>query len=462
MGLASGSPDAPALTIEESMPVFLTVRRASLGVAEMRPNDPRSFFDARRTFIDAEIELTPAAVYDPHRGFLYELQSGSVTIRPSDKPGQFEVSADLELWVPPNAGEEGVMAMMRMELTAFDVADTQGGIPRSMADLRALYGTDAVLTLENAPSALVESVMGGDGGLAAALGPIVQDMDLALTYRDGKPRSATMQLNWDDQADAPIAGAHASMRPVALAIDDAGMMRVANGQDIELELRVTEDLGDHWLGQLHPVLFDAQSADRPVRVVIDGESFRYPLGDATMQGAHIDAMLDLGGVAFGQDSLLSHIVDWTGHDGEHAVFDPARVTIRDGLVSYSELALSVGNVRLQFDGTVDLVQQSVSEMAIRVPAQSLVKVFPELEGVIEPDDELVIPMTGPIRQPVVETQAFQAEVVRLLARQPRERIEREVDRLVDQVNEALGDEADGQGAQVVEDALRFLLGGGRE
>ncbi|MEM9415298.1 MAG: hypothetical protein AAGA29_07470 [Planctomycetota bacterium] len=462
MGFASGASGQPALTIDKPLPVFVTVRRGSYLAPERRPGDPIAYWDARQLFIDAEIELTEAAVYDPRRGYLYELRSGTVTITPGREPGQFDFVFDLELWVPPNAGEAGVMAMMRMEVNGFDVADAQGGIPRDFARLREVYGADGVLTLQNAPSALLDTVMGGEGGLAAALGPIVQDMDLDVTLRDGQPRSATMRLNWDTEADAPIDGAHATMAPVDLAIDDNGMMRIADGQDVEMQLRVTEDLGDYWLGQLHPVLFDAKSADRPVRVVIDGGSFRYPLGDPTMQGAHIDAMVDLGTVEFGQDSLLSHIVDWSGHDGERAVFDPARVTIRDGEVSYSELALSVGNVRLQFDGAIDLVEQRVSEMAIRVPAESLVKVFQELDGVIEPDDELVIPMTGPIRRPVVETEEFRAEVVRLLARQPRERIEREADRFIERLRDSVAEESGDATGQAVEDALRRLLGGAGE
>ncbi|XAL98810.1 hypothetical protein OT109_14620 [Phycisphaeraceae bacterium D3-23] len=459
MGMVSGSQEHPALTIDEAMPVFVTVNRGSYPSAAMRPGETIAYWPAEHFFIDAEIELSPATVYDPSRGYLYEMQSGTVTVRPGAEPGQFDFSFDLELWVPPDAGAEGVMALMRMEVNGFDVADTQGGIPRDLARLREVYGADGVLSLQNAPSALLDTLIGGEGGLAAALGPIVEDMDFRLNLRDGQPRGGTMRLNWDEETGAPVEGAHASMAPVDIAIDDAGMMRIADGQDVEIEMRVTEDLGDHWLGQLHPVLFDAKSADRPVRIVVDGASFRYPLWGPDMRGANIDAMIDLGSVQFGADSLLSHIVDWTGHNGEQAVFDPARVTVRDGEVRYTELALSVGNVRLQFDGAIDLVEQRVSEMAIRVPAESLVKVFQELEGVIELDDELVIPMTGPIRRPVVETQEFRAEVVRLLARRPRERLQREADRLIERVVGQVSEETGEEGAQVVENALRMLLGG---
>lgn len=462
MGMVTRDMDRPWMTVDEPMPVFVTVRRASVTPQRGRVGEEGAFWDASQTVIEAEIELTPAAVYDPRRDHTYELRSGTVTITPQGEPGQFDINADLELWVPPNAGAAGVMATMRMEVSGFDVADSRGGIPRDMARLREVYGADGVVSLENMPSSLLDGLVNGEGGLAAALGPIVQNMDLQLDIEGGQARGATMQLNWDTDADAPIDNAHASMRPVEMDIDEDGVMTVADGQDIELELRVTEDLGDHWLGQLHPVLFDAKSADRPVRVVIDGGSFRYPLGDLTMAGANIDAMVDLGSVQFGEDSLLGQIVDWTGHDGERAVFDPARVTIRDGLISYSELALSVGNVQLSFDGSIDLVEQTVSDMAIRVPAESLMRVFPELDGVIETEDELLIPMTGPIRQPSVATEAFRAEVVRLLSRRPRERVEREAGQLIDQVRDAVGGEAGDEAAAVVEGVLRQLLGGGRD
>jgi len=461
MSLISGNADRPVWTIDENLPVYLTIENASVGRLMTRGGEVRSdSFDPETTRFKATIELTETTVWDPQRQRRYELRSGTIAISPGKQPGEYAYSADLELWVPPDAGAEGFMALMRMEMTVFDVIDTGGGIPSDPQTLLEMFSATGGLSMSNMPSTPLDTAMGREGDVAALLGPVVQDMDIQLRFENGQPSSATARLNWDDAAGGPISGANAAMAPIEFAIDDAGMMTVADGSDIQMQFEVRPELGDAWMGRLHPVLFDAQSSDRPVRVAIDGSTFRYPLGDAAMEGAQVDAVVDLGSVQFGEDSLLGKIMEWADHPGDRAVFEPARVTIRDGQIEYSDMSLSVGNVQLRFDGSVDLVEREISDMEVRVPAESLIKVFNELEGVIAEDDELVIPMTGSIRSPRVETQAFREELLRLISRRGREQVQSETDELIedlrDKVEEAAGEEA----SEFVGGVLGVLFGRG--
>ncbi len=320
----------------------------------------------------------------------------------------------------------------------------------------------AALRLDDVPTALIEAVMGGRGGLVAALGPTVQTATARGRFAAGRLAEATLFANWDEQGAGPVEGALAVMPPATFVIDEQGHVTSEDGRDIALQLHVTPALGDYWLGQLHPVLFDAQSADRPIRVTLDGSSLRLPVSGDWKSSALMDASIDLGTLRFGAGSLLAKVVAWAGHDGEQASFRPAAVTLREGELRYRDLAFAVGNVEMGFEGAVDLPEQRLVEMVARVPAGSLLKVFQDLEGVVEPDDALLIPMRGPIRQPDVDTRQFQQEIVRLLSAAPRRRVEREIDDLLERVRESAGDGAGARGVDAVEDALRLLLGGKRE
>lgn len=358
-------------------------------------------------------------------------------------------------------------------VTRFETQATLAGAEPAPAPLAPISGKltlaqplsdtpRADLRLDNVPTALVEGLLGGQGGLVAALGPTVRTATARGQFGHGRLSQATLLVNWDEQADGPVAGAIAVMPPATFNIDEQGEVTSEQGRDVTLQLQVTPALGDYWLGQLHPVLFDAQSADRPIRITLDGASLKLPRGDAWQSDAVIDASIDLGTIQFGAGSLLAKIVAWAGHDGEQARFQPAAVTLRRGELRYRDLAFAVGNVEMGFEGAIDLNEQRLVEMAARVPAASLLKVFQDLEGVVEPDDALLIPMRGSIRQPDVDTRQFQQEIVRLLSAAPRRRIEREIDDLLERVRESVGDEAGAQGADVVEDALRLLLGGKRD
>ncbi|MFN3167250.1 MAG: hypothetical protein ACE37H_09335 [Phycisphaeraceae bacterium] len=210
------------------------------------------------------------------------------------------------------------------------------------------------------------------------------------------------------------------------------------------------------MGQLHPILFDAKSGDRPVNIKIDGGSFRFPMNDKTMKGARVEAQVDLGSVEFGDDALLGKLLRWTDHKGERAVFEPAKVTLVDGKIAYEQFDLAVGNVKLRLDGEVDLVEGEIVDMAVRVPGSSLIRVFNELEGVIPEDDYLSFPMSGPIRKPTLDQKRFNEELTRLITRGV---VERQKQDLKDKLREQVGVEEGQPGSKFIDGALDLLLGG---
>lgn len=460
MEMLSGRTGEPALTIDRPMPVFITLREADRGLVSIA-TDPskrgikRFYPDLDNTFVGIEIELTPATVYDPIRKATYELRSGMLSLTAKDLRGEADISADLQFWVPPSAGEEGVSAVLTYQTTLSNLLDSQGGIPLDGPSFMKQIALSGGVQLDNTPSGLFDSLLNQQGDIASILGPVVEQLDASFTYADGQATGATVTLNWDEKNNRPLPGAWASMKPAKFDIDQNQVMTVRGGGDLEVQVKVSEDFGDRWMGQLHPILFDAKSGDRPVNIKIDGGSFSFPLNDPSMQGARVDAEIDLGSVQFGENALLGKLLEWTDHQGERAIFEPAKVSLIDGKVSYDEFDLAVGNVRLRLDGTVDLVDGEIVDMAVRVPGDSLIRVFNELEGVIPADDYLSIPMSGPIRKPKVEPRALTQEVTRLLTQGV---FKRQRDNLKQKVLDELDLEEGKPGEEFIDNAFDLIFG----
>jgi hypothetical protein len=452
MDMLTDASDQPALTIDKDMPVYLTIRdpdRGPVSIITRRDKAGLEGFypDPDQTRLGATIELSAARVFDPKLKKTYELRGGSITLSAPDLRGQTQIRAELDLWVRPDAGQDGVASLLTWQTTVTDLLDTEGNVPLDTKTLMQQLAAEGGLQSRNVPSGLLDALLDRNGDLASILGPIVQQMDAGFTYKDGQPTGATVRLNWDDKTNQPIADSWASMKPAAFDIDEQQMMTVRGGEDLELEVRVSEDFGDRWMGKLHPVLFDAKSGDRPVKIKIDGKSFRFPLANASskikleldgktqyqpnpdyLKGSQVQASVDLGTIRFGDDALLGKIMEWTKRSGERAIFEPATVSLIDGQITYDKLDLAVGNVKLRFDGDVDLVSGRIGEMFVRVPGDSLIRVFNELDGVIKPDDFLSIPMTGEIRKPEFDSNRIGREVARLVA-----------EGLLDQQKDKLGD-----------------------
>ncbi|MFK7789392.1 MAG: hypothetical protein AB8C95_07895 [Phycisphaeraceae bacterium] len=433
MEILSGKPGQPALTIDKPMPVYLTLRdqkQSPISITTRRDKlGLEGFFpDPDATSFGATIVLSPARVFDPKLNKTYELRGGSVFFSAPDLRGEVQVQAELDLWVRPNAGDDGVASLLTWQTTVTDLLDSEGSVPLDSKSLMQQIGVRGGMKLENAPSGLMDSLLNRDGDLASILGPIVQQMDASFSYQDGQATGASVRLNWDDKNNQPLPDSWASMKPAAFDIDDQQMLTVRGGQNLELEIRVSQDFGDRWMGKLHPILFDAKSGDRPVKIKIDGKSFRFPMKGDKMLGSRVEASVDLGTIEFGNDALLGKLMGWTKRPGERAVFEPAKISLIDGKLSYDQFDLTVGKVKLRLDGEVDIATGQIVDMAVRVPGDSLIRVFNELDGVIKPDDYLSIPMTGAIRKPTFDSNLIGREVARLVTRG-----------LLDQQKKELGD-----------------------
>jgi hypothetical protein len=463
MEMLSGRKGEPTLTIDQPMAVYLTLRNPNRGPVSITTRQDKAglegfYPDPDQTTLGVTIELSPARVYDPKLKKTYELRGGKLSLSAPDLRGKTDIRAELDLWVRPDAGQQGVASLLTWQTTVTDLLDTEGSVPLDTEVFLKQVAASGGMKLENTPSGLMDSLLNRDGDLASILGPIVQQMDAGFTYQDGQPTGATVKLNWDEANNRPIEGAWASMKPAAFDIDAEQMLTVRGGKDLEIEVKVSEEFGDRWMGKLHPILFDAKSGDRPVKVKVDGKSFRFPLQGDKMQGSRVDASVDLGTIEFGDGALLGQMMQWTNRPGERAIFEPAKVSLIDGNISYGELDLAVGKVKLRLDGEVDLASGQIVDMAVRVPGDSLIRVFNELDGLIAKDDYLSIPMSGAIRKPTFDSQLIGREVARLVTRGV---LDKQKDNLKDLIRKTVGDDdkpdaeggGDGEQEKDIEDQL---------
>lgn len=415
MSMISGDRENPLLRLarDQSMTAYVTVHPTSYAADPSRPRSRESLvLIPELVYTDIEIELSSATVVDPSKDVTYELRKGTFTAKVADRT--LDYALDVDLWVPADAGRAGFGAALTLQTTVFDLLDTTGKLPLARSAFAEQVRLSRGIGLEQTPSALFDTLLQQDGDLAALLGPVVEGLDVQLSVAHGKPTGATVRLNWDDRIGAPIDGTWASMRPVELAIDDQGMMTIADGQDVTIELRVQPDLAERWMSRLNPILSRARRGDRPVQIRIDGSSFRFPIGSGSMKGSHVDATVDLGSLEFVPEGLLPELMSWADLPAQRAVFNPARVSLVDGILSYEQLDLNVDNVQLRFAGRVNLESGEIEEMAMRVPGSSLIKVFTELDGVVAEDDFLSIPMSGSLSKPEFDRTLITQEVARLL------------------------------------------------
>ncbi|MFN3167249.1 MAG: hypothetical protein ACE37H_09330 [Phycisphaeraceae bacterium] len=250
MELVSGRRGEPALTINKPMPVLVSLRTderpISIATDPSKQGVKRFFPDIDRTFAGATIELTPATVYDPNRDATYELRGGTLSFSATDlRNKRVKVSAELQLWVPPTAGEEGLAALLTWQTDVGNLLDSDGGIPLDWQSLMQQVALAGGVTLENTPSGLFDSLLNKDGEIASVLGPVVQQMDARFTYDNGRPTGATLKLNWDEQNNRPIPGSWASMKPAQFDINNDQML-TSRGGAAELEVRAKTSATGGW------------------------------------------------------------------------------------------------------------------------------------------------------------------------------------------------------------------------
>lgn len=314
-------------------------------------------------------------------------------------------------------GEGQPVAMSGLAGT-FDASGGEGGRSLSMSvgamieegavslDLETTHSGDLVGTAVSAqatsvPSAGLDALLGTGGLISAALGPVG---DAVVEFH--RPPDGEGEL----LVDLGGGGTWAMARGVA-----GEAVRLSG--DGTAEMVVTPALAERFLAMVNPFLLTALEAEEPVAARLLGDTFLLPLDPYDLATVEADLEVDIGEVTLTAGGPLKSVFEALGKGlGERtrASFTPARLHLRNGVVTYERMTMTAGFLVAHLEGTVDLVAESV-DMRLTIPRDSLRPVLGDLDPFLGENFEAVVPVRGTLDAPEVDKGALKELVNDLLA-----------------------------------------------
>ncbi len=163
---------------------------------------------------------------------------------------------------------------------------------------------------------------------------------------------------------------------VAMSLEE---MVTPAGEAVTCELQLTEPLCKDVLANIHPVLGDIRSAAQPLKATITNA--RVPL-DGDLRKLNGDLRIQIGEVAFAAQSGILAPLDLVHSilvapifgGGENRTVPgsvpPITVNVRDGVITYQSFEITVGSNKLEYAGTINLVERTV-DISTMVPVSAL-------------------------------------------------------------------------------------------
>jgi hypothetical protein len=272
---------------------------------------------------------------------------------------------------------------------------------------------EATLTSDSLPTTLADQLARQDGMLLAALGERFSP-NIIANYQHERSASADITLE-SGNATASISAQVDLTTP---------RPTFTFRSDPTVQIAVTRELNRVFLKDLHPAFADVvgSAPGSPVRVQLD-KSMKLGFDDAgrlDLKKINATAQLDLGRMLMdrggwirkGINDVMSIVVSrWQGRDPSATylvTFNPVTLTMKDGVVSMSELWLAADDLGVGFQGQVNLNHRTMDIKAGFLGA-NFVKLAPKLarkgQG-LEPSAVYELPITGSLDSPKLDFDRF--------------------------------------------------------
>ncbi|MEQ8316545.1 MAG: hypothetical protein RIE77_11775 [Phycisphaerales bacterium] len=236
-------------------------------------------------------------------------------------------------------------------------ADAQGRLALESAEVRGtLKGNDI-------PVALADAMSNTDGLLADSLGPLV-DLDAEIQHGrliPGEPPSADLRFS--------VRGPRA---------DASGYGRLENHlivmtepQTILTVREVRPEIAERF-SQIIPELLQVEKRPEDGPAIIRTEGLQIPTNGEWVHGQG-DVTIALGTARFRSSSVLSSVLKATGQREQGSLgrrIAPIHVTMKDGVITYDPFTLPLGDLELESEGTVNLVQNTM-DVLVWIPVAAL-------------------------------------------------------------------------------------------
>lgn len=249
--------------------------------------------------------------------FLFSIDSGISETPASAQTGEIEVQARVSDLIMP-------------------------GSPFDMGT--ASINADA--SVVRAPTILADGLFNMHGYLVAAIGP---EINATVVTRNFSRDSGSMSMD--------VSAENGWLR--AAGEGSEGLLWFVEGSPLEGELQLTPLLRDGLLANVHPLLRDVVSLAQPLHVTLSNA--RLPL-DGDISRLNGDLLITLGQVEFNPRSPMfamlraARVTDATRLSGS---IDPIHARIRDGVISYDQFVVSIHEIRMPYQGQINLAARSI-------------------------------------------------------------------------------------------------------
>ncbi len=219
-------------------------------------------------------------------------------------------------------------------------------------------------------------------------------------------------------------------------------------QNTVATLQLTPALTQRILKDLGPVLSDIRSVKQPIVMTVSNASV--PLNGKVNQ-LHADVRIDIGEVELDSGAVTLQLLPLFNSSHTEMIpakFEPIKVQIRKGVVTYEEFNLIIdGKYAVPYAGTINLNNRKLN-LTSAVPLTGLGYSIKELRG-LATDIDVPLRITGTISEPQVDVDP-QFDLSELLQ-----------SAALDAIGDAIGDALSGEGdAPDPVKLLEELLGGG--
>lgn len=216
-------------------------------------------------------------------------------------------------------------------------------------------------------------------------------------------------------------------------------------KDVEVDLRLTEEINHVLLKDVTPILISGAWSDHPIKLKIASEGFYAHLRPFSLAGLYIEnGMIDLGRITVrngGQILSLAKFLKAQNVTDEgimEAWFTPIYVSLKEGVATYNRFdALLAGNIHIAMWGGIDLLRDRV-RMTLGISSDTL-KQNLNLRGIAK-QEMFQVKMRGSTSDLEIDWSAAYTRMVILTARSSGGQIGNIIGGIIEQLVGVLGDE----------------------
>lgn len=236
-------------------------------------------------------------------------------------------------------------------------ADATGRLSLETAEVRGTLKGNEI------PVALADAMSNTDGLLADSLGPVV-DLDAEIQHGRLIPRQPpSADLRFSVRGPRADASGYGRLENRMIIMSEPQTILTVREVRPEIAARFSEII---------PELLQVEKRPEDGPAIIRTARLQIPTNGEWANGQG-DLTIALGTARFRSSSVLSSVLKATGQRQQGSLgrrIAPIHITMNDGVITYDPFTLPLGDLELESEGTVDLVQNSM-DVIVWIPVAAL-------------------------------------------------------------------------------------------